>query len=102
MSRVARRVPTLNEILEVLESYITWLDEIYAHWRCGITSDPQSAERESRSVGTDWRCLDAGSELNARQIEILLRRMGCQAVPHPGGVDTCFIYVYRILSGGVR
>jgi hypothetical protein len=95
---VSSQPAKLMDVLEDLESYILSLDEVYSHWTCGITDDPEQARRVASSRGSEWRCLDAGTELNARQIEIVLRRKGCEGAPHPGGEGAHYIYVYRLRS----
>jgi hypothetical protein len=86
---------SLVEVLEDLESHILSLDEVYSHWICGITDDPEQARRVTSSKGSEWRCRDAGTELNARQIELVLRRKGCEGARHLGE-GAHYIYVYRL------
>jgi hypothetical protein len=83
---------SMVEILDRLESHIFSWEEDHARWCCGITSDPEQAEREV--AGGGWQCYETASELEARQLEIMLRQEGCQGIPHPGGEDARFIYVF--------
>jgi len=92
---VKSEAATAMDVLEDLESHILSLDEVYSHWICGITSDPEQARRVASSAASEWWCRDAGTELNARQIEIILRRKGCGGAPHPGGEKAHYVYVYR-------
>lgn len=86
------------DVLEDLKAHVESLDENYSHWRCGITADPLRAKQRARATGTEWRCHGTGSELDARQLEVLLGREGCQVVPHPGGKGAVHIYVYLVAS----
>ena len=87
---------TQVDILEDLLAHIQSLDENYSHWLCGVTDDPTRAKQRASEVGTEWRCHNAGSALDARQIEVLLGREGCRVVPHPGGTGAVHVYVYRL------
>ena len=84
--------------LEELETQIVWVDEDYSHWDCGITHDPESTLLQVGLSGGNWKCLDAGTEIDARWIETLLRSKGCHVLRHLGGDDAYYAFVYRNTS----
>jgi len=86
------------DILEDLKAHIQSLDERCSHWSCGITADPVQARQRASRTGTEWRCHETESELDARQIEVLLGREGCEVVPHPGGKGAIYVFVYLMAS----
>ena len=81
-----------SRVLEILESHIVSTQEDHSKWQCGITSDPEGTRRELKRFGSDWISEDAGTELDARHIEVLLRRNGCHGVPHLGGAGAHYVF----------
>jgi len=81
-----------SRVLEFIECHIISLEEDYSRWMCGITADPEGTRREIGQIGSDWISGDTGTELDARHVEVLLRRGGCHGVPHPGGKEARYVF----------
>lgn len=106
-TRVAGAAPTLRkqhlsmmEVLSRFESHIlSW--EGYSTWYCGITAEPEQVQREI--VGGAWLCYEMSSELEARQLELHLRRhLGCEGVPNAGGMNARYFYAYLSAPQGLH
>ena len=83
---------SMMEVLHRLETHILSWGKDYCGWHCGITAEPEKAQREA--VGGAWQCYQTNSELEARQLEIHLRQQGCEGIPNLGGEEARYIYVY--------
>ena len=86
----------MMEVLERCEAHISLWDEDHSRWFCGVTSDPEQAQRDM--VGGAWLCYELESDLEARQLEVSLRREGCKLIPNEGGDDALYIYLYLSAS----
>lgn len=93
-------VDVLSEVEEeVLSSRLG-----YHSWFCSITSDPapQRFVGHLKVVVGTWRAWEMEDEFDARQMEIILCREGCQRVPHPGGRDARFFYIFLPEAPGLQ
>lgn len=76
----------------------------YESWFCSITDDPEPRRFVGHLkvvIGT-WKVWDMGDYLDARQMEVILCRKGCQRVLHPGGKEARFFYIFLPEAPGLQ
>lgn len=90
-----------NDIVNEIVAHADKEGSGYRNWYCGIASDPKSRLFNDHNVSKEnawWIHRDAGNELNARDTEECLLKLGFDGDGGGGDSTTKHVYAYRKTS----
>lgn len=90
---------TVPAIIAEVDEYIRQSGGLYSQWYCGIAADPRRRlyiDHNVQERGGLWIYSDAGTDANARAVELHFHQLGCKGSGGGGDRLTRFVYAYRI------